>query len=92
MLTNSFLHNLHKQLITDESTLVNSDGILMIKQTSFQNYKQILTFVKTVQGKIFYLKSWNISLNIEDVINEALHIAKTKYFITIYSIITDQDH
>ncbi|XP_077282358.1 uncharacterized protein LOC143908538 [Temnothorax americanus] len=57
MLKNSFLHNLHKQLITDESTLVNSDGILMIKQTSFQNSKQIVTFAKTVQGKIFYLKS-----------------------------------
>jgi len=92
MLSTSLLHNLHKQLIIDDSTLINSDGILMVKETSFQNCKQIVTFVKTVQGKTFHLKSWDILCNLEEVINEALHIIKTKYSIMIYSYITDQDY
>lgn len=35
----------------------------MVKETSLQNCKQIVAFVKAIQGKIFYLKSWDILLN-----------------------------
>lgn len=92
-MANQFLHDSHAQLEKMRSTLSNSEGVLILFRTETEQELHVVAFVQSQDKKNIYLKTWYAQKNDNfiDIIHDAIDLSRTKFNITIYAAISDEN-
>lgn len=95
-LSNTLLNNAHDKIIDERSRLKESDGVILIDgwKNSSANTKNVVCTILSNEKHMF-LGSWDLTsqkenaATLEKIVQEAAQMAKEKYNVNIYSVISD---
>ncbi|CAL1672044.1 unnamed protein product [Lasius platythorax] len=76
------------------STLSNSEGVLILFRIKTEQESHVVAFVQSRDKKNIYLKTWYAQKNDDnfiDIIHDAIDLSRTKFNITIYAAISDEN-
>lgn len=96
-LSTKLLDKVYKNLLAERVSSLGSDGVLLIdgwKNTS-ANTKNVVCTIHTVNSKCIFLKSWDLTglketgNQLKEIVNEGKKLAKEKFNITTYAVVSD---
>jgi len=96
-LSKVILDKVHQNLVNERIEIQGSEGVLLIDgwKNSAANTKNVVCIIHNANEKSIFLKSWDLtelretSQQLKDIVEEAVLLAKEKFKISIYSVVSD---
>ncbi|XP_028982196.1 uncharacterized protein LOC114841394 [Diachasma alloeum] len=91
------LDRVHQRVVEERISCRGSEGVLLIDgwTNSSANTKNVVCTIHTVNSKSIFLKSWDLTGigetadQLKNIVEEGIDLAKVKFNITIYAVVSD---
>lgn len=96
-LPTKLLDKVYQNLLSERVSSFGSDGVLVIDgwKNSSANTKNVVCTIHTENSKCIFLKSWDLTGlketgdQLKEIVNEGKKLAKEKFNITTYAVVSD---